>query len=599
MDQKVKIFPDSSFKDDTPVNTVQRIKGILASYGIETAEEWFESGVPYCYSVRVSVFGTEFGTNGKGVTKEFALASGYGELMERLQIGNILKFGQQKDGTASAQSSSDTVLPAKELLERNKKWYCAYAKNLETMTGVKLTEEEILAPYIDENGNVPVTAFYCVSTQTEEYLPTQLLRTVYTTNGCAAGNTMEEALVQAISEIQERHISSKIVAGRMEVPDVPEEVLRSCTTAYEIISYLRANHFRVVVKDCSMGTGFPVVCVLLIDEKTGRYHTHFGAYPHFEIALQRTLTETFQGRNIQHIASFDGFVGPGNGTFDLGNMMNQLVKGTAEKHPELFLPSEQARYTPSGFAGKNNRALLDACVKLFDEQGYDILVRDHSCLGFPTCQVVIPGYSEIFTHRLAPKLNDIRYQSVAQAVMRNPAAATFEDIMGYMMNMANIQKRKITRSAFSMQANLPVRLDATQERYLMNATQGYINYAMNRKGDVIKNIDKMLPDCPEQDAQLLICIKRYLSLSADGYSQEKIRRVLEYFHRPETVAYVYDTMSQSRNPMERFVLHCDMKCADTCPLRPVCRKGATEPLVELIRTKQRELDQRRLREVFV
>lgn len=598
MDQKMKIFPDSSFKDDTPVNTVERIKGILAAYGIETAEEWNESGVPYCHSVRVSVFGTEFGTNGKGVTREFALASGYGELMERLQIGNVLKLSQQKDGTASAQTSGDGSMSAGELLERNRKWYSAYAERLEAMTGVKLTEEEILSQYTDENGNVAVTAFYCVNTKTQEYLPTQLLRTVYTANGCAAGNTMEEALVQAISEIQERHISNKIVSGRMELPDVPEDVLRSCATAYEIISYLRERNFRVVVKDCSMGTGFPVVCVLLIDEKTGRYHTHFGAYPHFEIALQRTLTETFQGRNINHIARFDSFIGPQNGTFDLANMMNQLVKGTAEKHPELFLPAEQARYTPSGFAGKNNRELLDACVEMFSRQGYDILVRDHSCLGFPTCQVVIPGYSEIFTHRLAAKLNDIRYQGVAQRVLRDPAAASFEDIMGYMMNKANIQKRKIAQGSFSVQANLPARLDGAQDRYLMNATQGYINYAMGRKADVIKNIEKMLPDCPEQDAQLLVCIKRYLSLGADGYGQEKIRAVLDHFHRPETVAYLYDTVAQSKNPMERFVLHCDMKCADTCPLYSACRKDTTDTLVKLIHTKQRELDQGRLQDVF-
>ena len=78
---------DADFKDEKPVATVCRIKQILQALGIETREQWFDSSVPYCYSLRVSVVGTTFGVNGKGLTREFALASGYGELMERLQLG--------------------------------------------------------------------------------------------------------------------------------------------------------------------------------------------------------------------------------------------------------------------------------------------------------------------------------------------------------------------------------------------------------------------------------------------------------------------------------------------------------------------------------
>ena len=86
---------DTMYKDDSPINTVNRIKNILNDYGIKTIERWNDSGVPYCYSLRVSVFGTVFGVNGKGVTKEFALASGYGELMERLQLGRVFKGDQR------------------------------------------------------------------------------------------------------------------------------------------------------------------------------------------------------------------------------------------------------------------------------------------------------------------------------------------------------------------------------------------------------------------------------------------------------------------------------------------------------------------------
>ena len=80
---------DEKFKDASPVDTVSRILGILNEAGLSVTEKWNESGVINCYSLRVTIDGTGLGTNGKGVTKELARASGYAELMERLQTGNL------------------------------------------------------------------------------------------------------------------------------------------------------------------------------------------------------------------------------------------------------------------------------------------------------------------------------------------------------------------------------------------------------------------------------------------------------------------------------------------------------------------------------
>ena len=230
---------DAAFKDDSPLNTVKRVKDILKSYGIETVEKWTESGVPNCYSLRVSVFGTAFGVNGKGVNEEFALASGYGELMERLQLGRIFSAEQQKENSYESLHADDVTLPAKELLERNRKWYTIYTRLLKEQTGVELTEEELLAQYCDQDGLVKVVPFYCVNSDTVEYLPSELLGAVYSTNGSAAGNTMEEAVVQAISEVVERNCSARLRTEEIAVPDVPEEVLRSCEISYKIITFLR------------------------------------------------------------------------------------------------------------------------------------------------------------------------------------------------------------------------------------------------------------------------------------------------------------------------------------------------------------------------
>ena len=78
-------YIDEKFKENPPGETVDRLKRILGSIGIETVARSFPSGIENCHSVRVSAKMGFPGQNGKGVTEEFALASGYAEFAERLQ----------------------------------------------------------------------------------------------------------------------------------------------------------------------------------------------------------------------------------------------------------------------------------------------------------------------------------------------------------------------------------------------------------------------------------------------------------------------------------------------------------------------------------
>lgn len=85
------------YKATNPVSTVTRIKGILGKLGILTSESYVES--PKFYSCRITVGNGKIrdlniGTNGKGSTFEYSLASGYAEFMERLQ-NNMLLFARR------------------------------------------------------------------------------------------------------------------------------------------------------------------------------------------------------------------------------------------------------------------------------------------------------------------------------------------------------------------------------------------------------------------------------------------------------------------------------------------------------------------------
>lgn len=585
---------DLSFKDAQPQNTVETIKAILKENGIETEEVWNESNVPNCYSLRINVKGTIFGANGKGTSKEFTLASGYGELIERLQLGHIWRSKLSVENGASSSELQSQLISIDTLAEKHSPWYETYSKVLSEQVGVVLSPEDILRQYADKNGNVRVTPFYCVTTHSQEYLPTSLCNTVYLTSGGAAGNTMEEAMVQAFSEIVERNHKLRVISERIPTPQIPDEVLHSCSISGEIIDFLRGNGFNVIVKDCSLGTKFPVVCVCLIDTATGRYHTHFGAHPNFDIALQRTLTESFQGRSLKTVAKHENFCHKNEQAMDLSHQMLELVKGTSEKEPLFFLNTDCPYNHTVGFSGKTNREILRECIDFFKEQGYSILMRDSSCLGFPTYQIIIPGYSEVFPNRLSLKHNDIRYSSYVAQVLRNPASAPMESLIGFMMHLSQTKLyNAASMKSFSREAGIPANLSGAEDSYLQYAAIAFVSYILGKKKSAISCLDAMLHlNIPNNEyAEYLLCLKRYLTLQEEAFSPDTIKEILRCFHKTQTLDILYSCIEQNGNPLDPIVLKCDRTCHPTCRLYDRCQKNHIDELIAAIGQKAKAMDQ--------
>lgn len=71
---------DNHYKEKKPAETVQFLKKRLDELGLEVEEKWLDESHIGTYSLRVNFKGTTIGTNGKGCTKEYALASAYAEL---------------------------------------------------------------------------------------------------------------------------------------------------------------------------------------------------------------------------------------------------------------------------------------------------------------------------------------------------------------------------------------------------------------------------------------------------------------------------------------------------------------------------------------
>lgn len=597
MDLNKEAIIDVNFKDESPIKTVEKIRGILAKNGIEVEEVWHESGVPNCLSLSIYLLGIKFSVKGKGLTEELARASAYGELMERLQMGFVTAGDAQKDSSLAADVSKEVILSAKDMYKEHPEWYGELAKCLKKYINVDKNPEDVLMQFADEDGMVVAIPYYNITKKREEFYSKALHKRLNGANGCAAGNSMEEAVVQALSELVERNHHIRSIAEGIILPDIPECELKKYKTAYSIIEYLRKQGYSVVVKDCSFGMKFPVVNVSLINKKTGKYHTHFGAAPIFEIALERTLTETFQGRKLENIAFLDDFSYEQSQREFINAMTHEIIFGIWNKPARFYVGTPTYEYNSNmGFKGKSNKELFKECIEYFKELGLDVLIRNCSSLGFPTYQVVIPGYSYVYLHRLDNKFYEFTHLSYASKTLRNPSCASIDDFLGTMIhinNMNKLDKSLLNFHGFASGAKLSLDLNAEEDSWLLIAALAYISYSMGQYKKTISYIEKMIPFLEKNDGastEYLVALKKYLSLLVYGYENSEVDNVLKMFHREETIDQIYKCVKEGKNPLEKYTLHCNMECNEECFLYTRCYQKRVEELTALMSKKGKELD---------
>ena len=93
----MQVSKETKFKECAPEQTVEKLKNILKDLGIEPEEKWMDTGMEDFYTLRLTSNGSEsFASNGKGTTKEYALASAYAEFMERLE-NDYMTHGAYED----------------------------------------------------------------------------------------------------------------------------------------------------------------------------------------------------------------------------------------------------------------------------------------------------------------------------------------------------------------------------------------------------------------------------------------------------------------------------------------------------------------------
>ncbi len=348
--------------------------------------------------------GLNGGSFGKGSTAEQGEASALMEAIERYsgifqgdEIRTTRRFTDFAPGDAIAPNDvllfSDAQYPARP--------------------GMPDQDETPTPARFDPSAEIEWSPVWSLRDERFKYLPTSLLYFFYSggsgvghihadSNGCAAGNTLEEAIVQGFLELVERDSYAIWWYNRVQRPALD---LGRFDDSYvrDLQTQLGETGRRLSVLDITSDLGIPSFVALSHATENAHDFVEYGSGSHFDarIALLRALTELNQflsiglmgGRPDEH-ADHDGAA-----PFHLHD------------HPFLT-PSPNPAVRPDfgrNFGRLDKRDQVMACVDLAKREGLDFLVLDQTRpdIEVPVVRVIVPGLRH-FYRRFAPgRLYDV------------------------------------------------------------------------------------------------------------------------------------------------------------------------------------------------
>lgn len=389
---------------DLPLEqTIANMSGILADLGMKIEIASWRNIVPNVWSLHIRDAQSNLCfTNGKGASKESALASALGEFIERLNCNFFY----------NDQFWGEDIANAAFVHYPDERWFKPGPKDA---LPAEILDEHCLAIYnpdgelrgshlFDTNsGNsargICSLPFVRQSDGETVYFPSNLIENLYLSNGMSAGNTLAEAQVQCLSEIFERAVKREILENELALPDVPQEVLAKYPGIVAGIQGLEEQGFPVLVKDASLGGEFPVMCVTLMNPRTGGVFASFGAHPSLEVALERSLTELLQGR------SFEGLNDLPQPTFDSlaltepNNFVEHFIDSSGVVSWRFFSARSDFEFVEWDFSGEGSESNEQEAATLFgilEDLGKEVYMATYDDLGANACRILVPGYSEIY-----------------------------------------------------------------------------------------------------------------------------------------------------------------------------------------------------------
>ena len=383
------------FKAVAPEQTIANIRGCLLDMGLSLVEKTVhvEDGCyAYCLVLKDNARQEGiFQTIGKGMTDDYARASAYGEMIERIQnlaFYMMLKYPTEPEITGPFVKNTFKYYPD-EIELTDKELYNGIARLLHTNTSANdfiHSKAALGAPFRNIFG------------EKIEYLPIRAFQVILGSNGMCSGNTPAEALIHGICEVFERYVLKQFFLAPFCPPDIPLDMFAGHAIHKKLIHLSLNYEYAIYVKDCSLGSRLPVIG-LLIRDRWGRYAFHLGCDPSPITALERCLTEMYQGGQIffRDANELEDISGDVHTSEYWRTQLHLNIRGNMGHWPIAVVQQESDNPFP-GFdhpVSVSDDLDLEYILGIIKDAGWDLLIRDNSFLGIPSYHVFIPGISEM------------------------------------------------------------------------------------------------------------------------------------------------------------------------------------------------------------
>ncbi|MCX6997767.1 MAG: YcaO-like family protein, partial [Kiritimatiellaeota bacterium] len=257
-------------------------------------------------------------------------------------------------------------------------------------------------------------------------VPLAYIHGISGTNGLAAGNRLEEAIVQATHEVFERRAAITVLRHKLIMPTFDLTTIENPIIRRQL-EELQALGIEIFIKDFSFGGVLPCVGVYFINHHVPQdlqlHHIlNVGTSFDREEAVMRACTEFAQGRKFQQTN------GPLRDDFErlkcLGDDSDHFLAlfkfGYISYTHADFLKAGEVLPFDRGPVFTDCLDEIEQAKSIFRQLGRDYLVVELTDprLGFPVAQVVVPGYSDILPYH--PRSSEVLFRGW-----------TRNDIVGY------------------------------------------------------------------------------------------------------------------------------------------------------------------------
>jgi bacteriocin biosynthesis cyclodehydratase domain-containing protein len=352
-------------------------------------------------------------SSGKGATDLQARASGLCEGLER--YSGVFR-GDEVRRRAGARRLGDAAVPLNGCLQFSDRQF----RERDAWNARKSHYHFVPVP-LDLDAEIDWTPVWSLSRLESRYLPTAFCYfnapqpdgepfCIGDSNGNAAGNTPEEAVLQGFLELVERDAVAIWWYNRVGRPEVDVE---SFADPYldRVRSYLREHGRDLWVIDLTSDLEIPVFAAISreVDGGEERIMPGFGAHLDPHVALVRAVTEMNQ--MLSNLPETTGRSGPKESIEDR-ETLDWLRSATVANQPYLLPDPDAARRGASSYPRSWSDDVAEdvrACQALVEGLGMEMMVLDQTRpeIGLPVVKVIVPGLRHFWARYAPGRLYDV------------------------------------------------------------------------------------------------------------------------------------------------------------------------------------------------